>query len=375
MTRPSCRTVNRTSNSGKGSGKGLTMHRITTIVGARPQFIKAASVSRAMRDDGGIIESLVHTGQHSDEAMSARFFSDFGMEAPVVNLGISGTTHGDMTGRMLMGIEALLLANRPDAVLVYGDTNSTLAGALASAKLNIPVVHIEAGLRSRNRRMPEEINRVMTDHVSTLLLCPTPSAVQNLQAEGISRGVEWVGDVMLDVALQSIGSGEEARTFLKTHGLEVGRYVVATVHRAENTDDEDRLHEVMSYVDRESAGLRVMLPLHPRLRDRTDLIRRLCPRATIMTPLGYFETQFLISQAACVFTDSGGLQKEAMFHRTPCVTLRDETEWTETVEAGWNRLWTVSDYAPRTDVQAFGDGRASIKAVAAIKSCLAAGRS
>jgi UDP-GlcNAc3NAcA epimerase len=351
------------------------MHRITTIVGARPQFIKAAPVSKAMREHGGLVESLVHTGQHSDDAMSARFFRDFGMEAPAVNLGISGTGHGDMTGRMLMAIEALLLANRPDAVLVYGDTNSTLAGALAAAKLNIPVVHVEAGLRSRNRRMPEEINRVMTDHVSSLLLCPTLSAVQNLQAEGIRSGVEWIGDVMLDVALQSIGSGEEARAFLRAHGLEAGRYIVATIHRAENTDDERRLRDVLSYVDRQSAGLRVMLPLHPRLRDRADLITQLCPRASIIAPLGYFETQFLISQAACVLTDSGGLQKEAMFHRTPCVTLRDETEWTETIEAGWNRLWTVPDYNPQTDIQAFGEGQASVKAVSAITSYLMVGGS
>lgn len=346
------------------------MHRITTIVGARPQFIKAAPVSKAMREHGGLIETLVHTGQHSDDSMSARFFRDFGMAAPSVNLGISGTSHGDMTGRMLMAIEALLLASRPDAVLVYGDTNSTLAGALAAAKLNIPVVHVEAGLRSRNRRMPEEVNRVMTDHLSSLLLCPTLSAVDNLLAEGISCGVEWIGDVMLDVALRSLGSGEEARCFVKEQGLEAGGYVVATIHRAENTDDEQRLHEVVSYVDRQSAGLKVILPLHPRLRHRADQIMRFCPRATIMAPLGYFETQFLISQAAVVFTDSGGLQKEAMFHHVPCVTLRDETEWTETIEAGWNRLWTVPAYRPRNEIQAFGDGHASVKAASRIASFL-----
>ncbi len=346
------------------------MHKITTIVGARPQFIKAAPVSRALRKAGRTVESLVHTGQHADDAMSARFFRDFGMAAPSANLGIAGASHGDMTGRMLIALEALLLADRPDAVLVYGDTNSTLAGALAAAKLNIPVIHVEAGLRSRNRRMPEEINRVMTDHLSSLLLCPTPSAVQNLLAEGIQVGVEWVGDVMMDVALQALGSGAEADAFVRSQGLEPGRYVLTTIHRAENTDDDGRLQAIVAFVDRESAGLEVLLPLHPRLRSRADEIARLCPRAKIVAPFGYFETQFLISKAASVFTDSGGLQKEAMFHRIPCVTLRDETEWTETVEAGWNRLWTTRDYRPRSEGQAFGDGHASEKVAASITSHL-----
>ncbi len=317
--------------------------RLVTVVGARPQFVKAAAVSRALRRaaeqgrDYGLVERLVHTGQHYDREMSAVFFDQLGIPAPAVNLGIGSGPHGRQTGRMLEAIEAALLDERPDAVIVYGDTNSTVAAALAAAKLQIPVAHVEAGLRSWNRRMPEEINRVVTDHLSTWCFCPTPTAVENLVREGIREGVHLVGDVMADV-LAALGEAPGGvATRLAGLGVSPGSYYVATLHRAENTDDPARLAAILDTL----AGLPqpVLLPLHPRTAARlADLGRRTVGAVRQLEPVGYVEMIALIRYARGVLTDSGGIQKEACLLGVPCVTLRDETEWIETVRHGWNWL-------------------------------------
>jgi UDP-GlcNAc3NAcA epimerase len=334
------------------------MRTIMTVVGARPQFIKVAAVSRHLRKCSGVREILVHTGQHFDANMSEIFFADLNIPPADINLGISGESHGDMTGRMLMALEAQLIALSPDWVLVYGDTNSTLAGALAAAKLGIPVAHVEAGLRSFNRRMPEEINRVLTDRLSRLLFCPTATAVRNLQTEGIRRGVHHTGDVMYDV-LQSHLHRARSGAVLERLALSAGRYTVATVHRAENTDDDARLRTVFAFLEEQGKRLPVVMPLHPRTR-RALVRAGLAPvQIRVTDPLGYLDMLQLVAGAAEIYTDSGGLQKEACFLRKPCVTLRDETEWPETIAAGWNRLWTVPGYAPRRDIAGFGDGNAS----------------
>lgn len=339
---------------------------ILTVVGARPQFVKAATVSRALAQNGGIRELLVHTGQHFDPDMSDVFFEELAMPAPHRHLGIAGGGHGAMTGRMLEALEAAMLADAPDAVLIYGDTNSTLAGALAAAKLRIPVIHVEAGLRSFNRTMPEEVNRVVADHLSTLLLCPTATAVANLAREGIVRGVESVGDVMADACTFAAASPVGAST-LDNLGIQ-GPFAVATVHRAENTDNPARLARVMAFLEAEARRLPVILPAHPRLRQKLA-----APPAGVrlIPPQGYFAMQRLLSASELVLTDSGGVQKEAYFHRKPCITLRDETEWVETVKAGWNRLWTSPDWeTPRRDISDYGDGHAAEKCVAAMAALL-----
>lgn len=325
---------------------------ITTIIGARPQFIKAAMVSRAIaarnRRAGAaaIKEKIVHTGQHYDHNMSAVFFREMNIPEPAVNLGVGSGPHGETTGRMLAGIEKELMADRPDRVLVYGDTNSTLAGALAGAKLHIPVAHVEAGLRSFNRNMPEEINRVVTDHVADLLFCPTDTAVSNLAAEGITAGVRHVGDVMYDAALVFGDLAEKRSAVLDRYALTPGRYALATVHRAENTDDPVRLAAIMEGL----AGIGrarypVLLPLHPRTRqalkrDGHALLEN--PEGhgpvRLIEPVSFLDMVMLEKNAGIILTDSGGVQKEAYFHGVPCVTLRDETEWVETVAAGWNQL-------------------------------------
>ena len=331
---------------------------VLTIVGARPQFIKAAPVSAALAR-AGLREVLVHTGQHFDENMSDRFFTELGIPAPAHHLGIHSLGHGAMTGRMLEAIEAILPTENPDWLLVYGDTNSTLAGALAAAKLHVPVAHVEAGLRSFNRRMPEEINRVLTDHVSRLLFCPTVTAVENLRREGIVAGVHAVGDVMYDSTLMAAGLSRQRSTILRDRGLTARNYAVATVHRAENTDDPERLARVLRWLEDAAVDRPIVMPVHPRTR---ALINRAgwCPSGILLLPpLGYLDMTMLTSNAAAVFTDSGGLQKEAYFHRVPCVTLRDETEWVETIEAGWNRLWTEPGYKPRRDIAEYGTGDAA----------------
>lgn len=315
--------------------------RIVTIVGARPQFVKVAAVSRVLRREAGVREVLVHTGQHFDANMSDVFFADLQIPPPDHHLGVAGGGHGAQTGRMLEAVERVLVDEAPDRVLVYGDTNSTLAGTLAAVKLHVPVAHVEAGLRSFNRRMPEEINRVLTDHASDLLFAPTSTAVENLRREGIHDGrVHLVGDVMYDAALAYGERADRESRVLATLGLQPGGYVLATVHRAENTDDPARLEAVFRGLAAVAEQVPVVLPLHPRTAGALDRLglRAASDRLRLVEPLGYLDMVMLEKNARLVATDSGGVQKEAYFYRVPCVTLRDETEWVELVEAGWNRL-------------------------------------
>jgi len=332
--------------------------RILTIVGARPQFVKAAAVSKALAAQG-IDEIMVHSGQHYDPQMSDIFFSELEMLSPAYNLGIHGANHGAMTGRMLAGVEEIILKEKPDWVLVYGDTNSTLAGALAAAKLHVPVAHVEAGLRSFNRKMPEEINRILSDHVSSLLFCPTRLSVENLKNEGIVSGVQMVGDVMMDATLAAMKIAQTKSHILEKLSLCDGEYSLATIHRAENTDDPRQLAAVMRYLEDKARERPVILPLHPRTK--AALAREgITPlRVRIIEPVGYLDMQRLLGASAEVFTDSGGLQKEAYFHRKRCTTLRDQTEWVETIENGWNRLWQVEEYLPRHDIEEYGGGMAA----------------
>jgi len=316
--------------------------KILTVIGARPQFIKAASVSRVFAKTEGVEEVLVHTGQHFDTNMSDVFFGELKIPAPSHYLGIHGGGHGEMTGRMLIELEKILLGEKPDGVLVYGDTNSTLASALAAAKLDIPVIHVEAGLRSFNRKMPEEINRVLTDHVSALLLTPTAQATANLGQEGVDpASVVQVGDVMYDSTLVFRKFMPALEAVAASHELSLAEgFILATVHRQENTDDRARLEAILRGLCKVTTDIPVVLPLHPRTRQRiahfglTDLI---APLQTC-EPLGFLEMMRLQVSCAAIVTDSGGVQKEAFFHRQPCVTLRDETEWVESVESGWNRI-------------------------------------
>ncbi|WP_163575256.1 non-hydrolyzing UDP-N-acetylglucosamine 2-epimerase [Halomonas faecis] len=312
------------------------MQRILTIIGARPQFIKASVVSRAIQAAEGIEEVMLHTGQHFDANMSDIFFNQLGIPRPDIKLDIHGGNHGEMTGRMLNEIEHALLEHKPDRVLVYGDTNSTLAGALAAAKLHIPVAHVEAGLRSFNMQMPEEINRILTDQVSDLLFCPTTTAVKNLENEGFARKpvkVMQVGDVMQDAALLF------AKKAVPPAGGELpDRFILATLHRAENTDSPERLASIvkaLNQIHREQAP--VVLPLHPRTR-KLIAEQGLEINVHLIDPVGYFEMVWLLNHAQLVITDSGGVQKEAFFFGKACVTLRDQTEWVELIEAGANEL-------------------------------------
>lgn len=325
--------------------------KLLTILGARPQFIKAATVSRAIKARNDIEEIIVHTGQHFDANMSDVIFEQLDIPRPLHNLRIAGLGHGAMTGRMLEGIEALIQKERPDWVLVYGDTNSTLAGALASVKLHIPVAHVEAGLRSNNPAMPEEINRVLTDRVSSLLLCPTQTALKNLQAEGFPfpgigknsnhapQRITNIGDVMYDAVLYYRALAKE-QISLDAFGLSHQDYALCTLHRQENTDDPKRLLNILTALREIAKDLPLVLPLHPRTKHKikeqhkADALNGI----TVLEPLPYLEMQRLQISAKMILTDSGGIQKEAYFHQVPCITLRDETEWIETVEVGWNQL-------------------------------------
>jgi len=340
--------------------------RILTVVGARPQFIKAAVVSRAIAGEPRAAEIMVHTGQHFDANMSDIFFSELAIPAPARHLGISGGGHGEMTGRMLAALEPVMIEAKPDMVVVYGDTNSTLAGALAAAKLRLPVAHVEAGLRSFNRAMPEEINRVLADHASDLLFCPTRAAVENLRREGIGVGVHQVGDVMYDAALFVGAASGQRSSIVERLGLESGRYALATLHRAENTDDPRALGRALDYLKSAARERRIVFPVHPRTRAAIAAAGLSVAGLEAIEPLGYFDMHRLLQGAALVFTDSGGLQKEAYFHRVPCVTLRSETEWVETIACGWNRLWHVESYQPRVDIDEYGDGRAGERILGAI---------
>ncbi len=319
------------------------MRKILTVLGARPQFIKASVVSAQIALHPLLTETVVHTGQHFDRNMSDVFFDELGMQKPDHSLGIHSGSHGDMTGRMLIEIEKVLISEQPDAVLVYGDTNSTLAGALAAAKLHIPVAHVEAGLRSFNRKMPEEINRILTDKISNWLFTPTDSASQNLTSEGVDAAlIKQVGDVMFDVALFHGARVDENGGVLETSGLTPRQYLLATIHRAENTDDPARLQGIVSALSKVSRDvLPIVWPLHPRTRQtlaKHGWLESLAQTVRLIDPVGYLDMVQLEKYAALIMTDSGGVQKEAFFHGVPCVTLRDETEWVELVQSGWNQL-------------------------------------
>lgn len=360
--------------------------KIVTIVGARPQFVKAAMVSRAIlahnkqqADPANKIEErLLHTGQHYDENMSRIFFKEMGIPAPTWQLQCGQGRHGEMTGRMLAEIEEILLASAPDYVLVYGDTNSTLAGALAASKLHIPVIHVEAGLRSFNRRMPEEINRVLTDHIATLLYCPTFAAMEHLKNEGIREGVYHVGDVMYDAALVFGALADRSSSILQDSKLEKEEYRLCTVHRAENTDSEERMRPIITaLLEMASPACPIVLPLHPRTRlylEKYNLLDVLARRegVILLPPLSFLDMVMLEKHARTILTDSGGVQKEAYFHQTPCITLREETEWVETVEAGWNQLagYRTEDILaclnrtpPRHKIDEYGTGQAAEKII------------
>jgi len=314
------------------------MIEVLHVVGARPQFIKVAPVLEAFRRLWPEVrQRVLHTGQHYDYVMSRVFFEEMGLPDPDVHLGVGSGTHAYQTGEMIKGIEREIVSNRPSLV-VYGDTNSTLAGALAAAKLHVPVAHVEAGLRSFNKRMPEEINRVLTDHVSDLLFCPTPTAVENLKREGVTHGVHHVGYVMCDAALRFGAVAERTSQILARLRLEPQTYAVLTVHRAENTDDAERLLNICLAVEQLAEELPVIFPVHPRTRKAFERLGRQLRRIRVIDPLPYLDMLMLTKHARAVLTDSGGLQKEAFFFRVPCVTLRDETEWVETLQGGWNRL-------------------------------------
>ena len=371
--------------------------KIVTIIGARPQFIKAAAVSRAISryndqtsnsEHRTLNEVIIHTGQHYDEGMSAVFFRELKIPEPLYNIGIGSGPHGQQTGRMIEAIEKLLMTEKPDLVLVYGDTNSTLAGALAAAKLHIPVAHVEAGLRSFNRRMPEEINRVMTDHLSTLLFCPSQVAVDNLAAEGIpspltpdpsllTPNVIITGDVMADALQFAANKVDKNSDILNCLGLKPLHYLLATIHRAENTDNPERLGNIMSALSELAKREPVVLPLHPRTkRILTVSLPSLLASDSmlrIIEPVGYFDVIALARSSRVILTDSGGMQKEAYWLKVPCVTLRDETEWVETVESGWNVLTgadekKISNIAqnftlPVEHPSLYGDGQAAEKII------------
>jgi UDP-GlcNAc3NAcA epimerase len=317
--------------------------KIITIVGARPQFIKAAAVSRAIakyNESAGkclIDEKIVHTGQHYDGNMSKVFFDQLQIPKPAVNLGVGSGPHGRQTGLMLERIEAVLLEQKPDWVLVYGDTNSTLAGALAAAKLHIPVGHIEAGLRSFNRRMPEEINRIVADELSALLFCPTDAAVKNLAAEGIIEGIHQVGDVMYDSVLFNAELAEKSSNIVHQLGLKEKSYYLATIHRAENTDEPKMLKGILAAFERIDKP--IVLPLHPRTKKTLGVgLEKIASGIKIIEPVSYLDMLMLEKNARLILTDSGGVQKEAYWFNVPCITLRNETEWVELADAGYNRV-------------------------------------
>jgi len=350
--------------------------KVLTVIGNRPQFVKASAVSGPLRR--GNSEVLVHTGQHYDDELSGIFFRELGLPAPDRELGIGGGSNSSQTGRMLSALEPVIERVAPDAVLVYGDTNSTLAGALAGVQAGVPVAHVEAGMRSFDRSMPEERNRVVADHLSELLLCPSEAAIGNARREGLGDRAELVGDVMVDVALAAQPRARERVDLVGAHGLEPGGYVLVTAHRAGTVDDPMRLEMLVELLL--AIPMPAILPLHPRTRERLEragLLERLSeqPGLVVTAPLGYFELTALLCNARRVATDSGGLQKEAYVAGVPCVTLRSSTEWTETVDAGWNVLVDLDASAavealervpPHDRPLLYGDGRAGERVVSAL---------
>jgi len=353
--------------------------KIVSIVGARPQFIKAILVSRELRKN--CKEVLVHTGQHYDRELSGIFFDELGIPQPNYNLEVGSDTHAKQTGKMIMSIEPVLLREKPDMVLVYGDTNSTLAGALTAVKLHIPVAHVEAGPRMFDKSMPEELNRVLTDHVSSLLFAPTQTSVDNLKAEGIRKGVYLTGDVMLDSFAYFSKVAQENSKIFDNLNLKRGEYLLATVHRARNTEIEANLHNLVDAFM--SIDEKIVFPVHPRTEKylkQYGLYRKLrdAPNMLLITPVGYLDSVMLTANAKKVLTDSGGLQKEAYFSRVPCITLDEATGWPETVEDGWNTLtgsdgkkiiWAVNHFQPEhKQREIFGDGKAADKIIKIISS-------
>lgn len=349
---------------------------VFSIVGARPQFIKASPLSQQLREFHN--EYLVHTGQHYDDTMSRIFFNELGIPKPDVNLGVGSHSHACQTAEMMKRLDALMMERQPDIVLVYGDTNSTLAGALVAAKLHIPIAHVEAGLRSYNRTMPEEINRVLTDHVSRWLFCPTDLAAQNLAKEGILNGVLVTGDIMVDAVLLNIERARKVSDIhAQLHQENYSPYALATIHRPENADSRENLSEIMRGLA--ELGMPVYFPVHPRTRRLLNALN--WPQKSsvvLLEPLGYLDLLALLDRAAVAITDSGGLQKEAYVLQTPCVTVRSETEWVETVTIGWNRLvspqWNEIQRAstlavtckPETHPDVYGDGKAALRIVNAL---------
>ncbi len=349
--------------------------KIVTILGARPQFIKAAAVSSVISSH--FDEVLVHTGQHYDPNMSAVFFEELNIPNPKYHLNIGSGPHGAMTGAMLTEIEKVLEIEKPDFVLVYGDTNSTIAGALAASKLLFPVIHVEAGLRSFNKAMPEEQNRILTDHISKILFAPTQTSVQNLQNEGITKDVYLVGDVMYDGILHFTKIAQEKSRILESLNLEAGKFLLCTIHRAENTDSLEKLAAIFEGLN--ASKELIVLPLHPRtLKCISDYGLKLADTIRVIDPVGYLDMVHLESSAKKIVTDSGGIQKEAFFLGIPCITLREETEWVETVENGWNILVgadelkiaeAIRNFNPSEERKVyFGDGTAAQKMVETIKN-------
>ncbi len=350
--------------------------RVLTVIGNRPQFVKAAAVSRLLRAEHD--ELLVHTGQHHDDELSTIFVTELGVPRPERELGIHGGSNTEQTARMLAALGPLVAGERPDLVLVYGDTNSTLAGGLVAAQARVPVAHVEAGMRSFDRAMPEELNRVLTDHLSDLLLCPSPTAVANLEREHVAGRVELVGDVMVDVALLFQPRARADDGPLRAAGVSAGEYALVTAHRAGNVDAPARLRALVDLLL--ALPLPVVLPLHPRTRARLEAAGWLgeledAGHVHLRPPLGYLAFTALLSRARVVLTDSGGVQKEAYLAGVPCVTMRDTTEWVETVEAGWNvlvdldagaALAALERTSPAARPELYGDGHAGARVVAAI---------
>lgn len=360
------------------------MNKILTIVGARPQFVKAAALSRVFDASSDFTEVIVHTGQHFDEKMSDIFFEEMSIPKPKHNLEINSLGHGAMTGRMLEGIEQILLEEKPDMVLVYGDTNSTIAGALAAKKLHIKVGHVEAGLRSFNIKMPEEVNRILTDRISDVLLCPTDTAIENLKKEGYDNlEIDMVksGDVMQDAAMFYAKTSEQKSTVIKDNNLAKNNFVLCTLHRAENTDSKERLQCIVDGLHQINESTPVVLPLHPRTAKMLEKFN-IELNITLIEPVGYFDMIELLKNCKCVATDSGGLQKEAFFFQKECITMRDETEWVELVHNGFN---TIVGASSKSIIEAFnkvgkqkidfevdlyGNGKAGENIVSAIRNTL-----
>lgn len=357
--------------------------RVVTVIGNRPQFVKAVAVSGPLREHHR--EILIHTGQHYDDTLSAVFFRELGLPAADHELGLGQGSNGEQTGRMLQALSPLVAAERPDVVLVYGDTNSTLAGGLAGAQTGVPVAHVEAGMRSYDRSMPEELNRVLCDHLSTLLLCPSQAAVKNLRAEGLDGRAEVVGDVMVDVFRLVASQSHSAATVLDGAGVSAGAYLLATVHRVANVDDPERLARLCDLLL--ALPEPVVLPLHPRTRARLEEageMGRLAAGVRLLEPQGYVPFTSLLANAKAVITDSGGVQKEAYLAGVRCLTLRDRTEWTETVDSGWNTLVDLDVAAtlralgrplPRPGPALYGDGHAGRRVVRALEDLVEARRS